>query len=67
MSDDKISKFFYIVLGIAVSFYGLRVIFYRGYISEKFRAAFDFGEYHYVWGGMILVWGVYIVLKALKI
>lgn len=57
-NNPSTDRFSFLVLGIMMSLFGLLAIFKRGFYSTKESSYIDFGEYHWLFGMLVLALGV---------
>jgi hypothetical protein len=59
------NRILFLLLGVCLSFFGFFTIIQRGYFSSRFEFYFDFGRYHYVFGVLITVVGIFFIYTSL--
>lgn len=64
--DMKPNSFVFLLMGIATSAYGVRIIFQKEYESWRY-GYIDFGEYHQLIGLAVLLLGVSAIASVFRI
>ena len=59
------NKILFLLLGSSLTLYGTLTIIQRGYYSSRFKFYIDFGRYHYLFGILIAVVGIFFMYTSL--
>lgn len=66
MSDIKINRFLFIILGIVCGFLGISIIINPKFYSAKYSYYFDFTEIKWIVGGLCLLFAVLALWISFK-
>jgi len=50
-----------IVAGISFFLFGCSVVLKQSWYSDKYSFRFDFGEYHQIFGGLLIIFGLVLI------
>ena len=56
----------FFLLGACLALYGILTVIQRGYYSSRFKFYIDFGRYHYLFGILIMLVGIFVIYTTLS-
>ena len=60
------NRILFLLLGVCLGLYGFFTSIQRGYYSSRFGFYVDFGRYHYLFGILIMLVGIFVIYTTLS-